>query len=348
MRVTTTVCRLAVLASVVMATPMIATGQGRGNQWVQEATLTAPDGPAGDDGADVAIDGETVVVGASRAAVGGNTSQGAAFIHTRVFGTWIPTAQLTASGGAAGDEFGYSVAIANDTIVVGARYTDVNGKSDQGAAYVFTQTSGMWTQTAVLTAPNGAAGDYFGTAVAIDGNTIVVGAEWSAGCVGEPPCGGFRATGTAHVFTEADGVWTEAATLAASNGHSGGFFGKSVGIDGNTIVVGAWGTGGSGAAYVFTRTGSAWTETAELSGATDGFGWSVAIDGGTVVVGAPNFDTGALQNFVPPEGEVGTRLVSSVFFGPQAYVFTQTGCAWTETATLVAPSDWFAPAFGRS
>ncbi|MPZ21839.1 MAG: hypothetical protein GEV06_28780, partial [Luteitalea sp.] len=128
--------------------------------FVEQAKLTASGGAALDHfGSSVAIDGSTVVVGALFADVGGTTNQDAAYVLTRVGDTWTQTAQLTASGGAAGDLFGRSVAINGNTAVVGAPYADVDGNSGQGAAYVFTEAGGNWIQTAQLTASNGSGGD---------------------------------------------------------------------------------------------------------------------------------------------------------------------------------------------
>ena len=97
------------------------------------------------------------------------------FLHTPE-PAWTEQAKLTASDGAELDFFGSSVAIAGDTIVVGARLDDVNGITDSGSAYVFTRTGTTWTEQAKLTASDGAAADFFGTSVAIAGDTIVVGA----------------------------------------------------------------------------------------------------------------------------------------------------------------------------
>ena len=128
------------------------------------------------------------------------------------------------------DNFGDSVAIAGDTIVVGAPGDDDNG-SDSGSAYVFTRTGTTWTEQAKLTASDGAADDYFGSSVAIAGDTIVVGAsgdddEW-------------QCSGSAYVFTRTGTTWTEQAKLTASDGAANDHFGGSVAIAGDTIVVGS-------------------------------------------------------------------------------------------------------------
>ena len=147
-----------------------------------------------------------------------------------------------------GDYFGNSVSISGNTVVVGAPL-GVNG--DQGAAYVFTEPALGWkdnTETAELTASDGAGADYFGTSVSISGNTVVVGAYGVNG-----------SQGAAYVFTESGSGWVStsmAAKLTASDGASGDTFGYSVSISGNTVVVGAYsatvnGNSNAGAAYVF-------------------------------------------------------------------------------------------------
>ncbi|GIW41370.1 MAG: hypothetical protein KatS3mg076_1947 [Candidatus Binatia bacterium] len=154
---------------------------------------------------------------------------------------FVRQAELTASDGAAGDFFGYSVALDGDTMVVGARFDDIGANTHQGSAYVFVKPGTGWvdmTETAKLTASDGAAGDEFGRSVAISGDTAVVGAPGK---------------GSAYVFVEPATGWagnlTETAKLTASDG-VGGF---SVAIDSDTVVVGAPGYESGGSAYVFVR-----------------------------------------------------------------------------------------------
>jgi hypothetical protein len=166
----------------------------------QTAKLTASDG-ATDDllGFSVAVSGATIVAGAPPATVGGNSFQGAAYVFVKPTGGWADatqTAKLTASDGAAGDSLGYSVAASGGTIVAGAIGATVSGHSGQGAAYVFVKPEGGWadaTQTAKLTASDGAAGDTLGVSVAVSGNTIV------AGALGATVSGHSR-QGAAYVF----------------------------------------------------------------------------------------------------------------------------------------------------
>ncbi len=323
---------------------------GPPSTFVQEAKLTASDGAAGDAfGCVLSISGNTMVVGSPYATVGGSSKQGAAYVFTESGSTWTQIAKLTASDGAADDEFGWGVSINGNTVVVGAPNATVGGNSGQGAVYVFTEPGSGWanmTQTAKLTTSDGAANNWFGLSVSISGNTVVAGADYD------------YAVGTndyqvaAYVFTEPNSGWanmTQTAKLTASDGASqnpwgvGSFSGPSVSISGNTVVVGApSATVGSnseqGAAYVFTEPGSGWenmTQTAKLT-ASDGaaddlFGWGVSISGNTVVVGADNATVG---------GNSGQGA---------AYVFTEPGSGWanmTQTAKLTASDGAVYDEFG--
>ena len=194
--------------------------------------------------------------------------------------------KLTADAAAAGDSFGWSVAIAGNTVVVGA-YQYNNGGS--GAAYVLRTTDGGATygQVAKLTAADAAAYDSFGYSVAIDGSTVVVGAHAKN-----------SGRGAVYVFRTSDGgaTYAEVAKLTASDAAASDNFGYSVAIAGATVVIGASSDAdagsSSGSAYVFqtSDSGATYGQVAKLTAsdaaAGDYFGWSVAVDGSTVVVGA--------------------------------------------------------------
>ena len=294
--------------------------------FVQQGKLSASDGAAQDDfGRSVAISGDTIVVGAYRDDVGSNADQGSVYVFTKPTGGWATgteTAKLTASDGAASDQFGFSVAIASDTIVIGADLDNVGSNMDQGSAYVFTKPAGGWatgTETAKLTASDGAASDFYGYSVAVSSDAIVVGAY-------RDNVGSNADQGSAYVFREPAGGWatgTETAKLTASDGAATDFFGRSVAIASDTIVVGAdlddVSGANQGSAYVFAEPAGGWvagTETAKLT-ASDGaeadqFGYSVAIASDTIVVGAyrddidANFNTGSAYVFAKPAGDWAT------------------------------------------
>jgi hypothetical protein len=305
-----------------------------GETWIEQAKLTPSDGVPGDRfGWSVAISGDTIVVSAMWDDVGIHVDQGSAYVFTRTAGTWTEQAKLTASDGAPLDEFGFSVAVSGDDVIVGAKsLAEEFGVPPQGSAYVFARTSGSWTQQKKLTASDGVVGNGFGFRVGLDGDTAVVGAVTDNG-----------GQGSAYVFTRTGGDWTEQKKLTASDGVAADAFGFWVGLDGDTIVVGDPSDDGQGSAYVFTRTGGEWTEQERLT-ASDGagraanppngdfFGRSVAVSGDTVVVGAQSDDVG--PNNTDSQGS--------------AYVFKRTDGIWSEKAHLTAADGTEGDLFGVS
>ena len=322
----------------------------------------------------VAVSGDTVVVGASHEdsnATGANGDQadnsagdaGAAYVFVRSGTTWTQQAYLKASNTELRDYFGTSLAISGDTVVVGAPFessnaTGVNGDqadnsaTGSGAAYVFVRTGTTWTQQAYLKASNTELRDYFGTSLAISGDTVVVGASSedssATGVNGDQADNSASFAGAAYVFVRSGTIWTQQAYLKASNTDAGDYFGTSVAISGDTVVVGAsredsnaTGVNGannnsaidSGAAYVFVRSGTVWTQQAYLkasnTGVRDGFGQSVAVSGDTVVVGA----YGEASNAT---GVNGNGANNSATGSGAAYVFIRTGTTWTQQAYLKA------------
>jgi len=275
--------------TVVIGAPYAGTGGAvyvlRASDGAELAKLTASDAAAGDlFGSSVAIDGSTIVVGAPSDDDGGSNSGSVYVFEKSTWGTYDQVAKLTASDAAANDLFGSSVAIDGATIVIGA-----SSAGTGGAVYVFRTSDGgaTYDEVAKLTAADAAVEDTFGLSVAIAGDTIVVGAY------GDDDGG--SASGSAYVFRTTDGAtYVEVAKLTASDAATADRFGRSVAIDGNTIVVGAdqYYSSGSGSAYVFLTTddGTTYVEVAKLTAsdaaAYDRFGISVAIDGATIVVGA--------------------------------------------------------------
>ncbi|MGH8426788.1 MAG: FG-GAP repeat protein [Gammaproteobacteria bacterium] len=300
--------------------------------WMEQQKVTADDGGDLDHfGTSVAVVGDTALVGAPEATVGGNFGQGAAYVFTNSNGTWTQTAKLTANDGATYDYFSTSVALDGATALVGAQM----GLEGPGAAYVFTESNGTWTQTAKLTASDGAFNDQFGTSVALDGTTAIVGAYCAPYDTGTLQCG----PGAAYVFDESGGIWSQAQELTASDGNSGDQFGNSVALVGATALVGAplangLGNSRQGAAYVFDKSGGAWSQTQKLlanDGAPeDNFGFSVVLDGATALIGAPYATIG--EN--PDQGAV--------------YVFAESGGTWAQTAKLTASDGTANYVFGSS
>jgi len=277
-------------------------------------------------------------------------------------------AYLKASNTDGGDLFGNSVAIAGDTVVVGAPREDSNATgvdgnqsdnsaTDAGSAYVFVRDgAGNWSQQAYLKASNTDGGDLFGDSVEIAGDTVVIGAPLeesnATGVNGDQSDNSASRAGAAYVFVrDGAGNWAQQAYLKASNSDGGDFFGSSVAIAGNFVVVGAVGEASSatgvngneadnlapfaGAAFVFVRDGSGtWSQQAYLKAsnteAFDIFGFSVAIVGDTVVVGAEREDSIAT-------GVGGDQNDNSAGEAGAAYVFVRDGAGnWSQQAYLKA------------
>src|SRR6266511_232527 len=194
----------------------------------------------------VAIDGDTTVVGAPLDSAA-NTNAGAAYVFVRTAGAWVEQAKLTASDAGLNAEFGNAVAISGNTIVVGAHADPADG-IQSGAAYVFVRTGTTWAQQAKLRAPDSAVGKQFGAAVALDGETVAVGA------IGDDD-GAFKA-GAVYGLNRSGGTCSQQAKLLSNDPRSGNALGFSVSLGGDTLVAGSpfdedIGAIDSGAVYVF-------------------------------------------------------------------------------------------------
>jgi len=304
-----------------------------GGVWTLQQKLTASDGAANDSfGNSVAISGETVVVGSPGDDIGARLDEGSAYVFTRSGAVWTEQQKLIAGVGEARDQFGVSVAISGDTAVVGAFTDGVGSNPGQGSAYVFTRSGVDWLLQEKLIAIDGAANDFFGISVALEGDTVVVGAQTA-------DIGPNADQGSAYVFTRSGALWTLQQKLTANDGAAGDLFGRRVAISGDTLVVGtAFDDVGTavdqGSAYVFTRSGALWTLQQKLTAgdgaAGDRFGHSVALSGDTLVVGADSDDIGA-------------NLLQG-----SAYVFTRSGAVWTEKKKLTASDGAAGDGFGNS
>ena len=334
----------ALFAFVLLAAPSLALS---GVVWPQQAELQASDGAQYDNfGFSVGVSGDLAVVGSPYDDNVGGTDAGSVYVYLRdpVLGTWTLNAKLVASDGAAFDDFGYSVAISGNTILVGAPFDDNAGGANAGSAYVFIKNpvTGIWTLTTKLLASDGASSDEFGTSVAIDGDNAVIGAPLHSK---DPLLANVE--GAAYVFVRDPPTesWSQQAELFASDGGVEDAFGTSVAISGGTVVVGAPFNDRTfffdvGAAYVFVwcpETGT-WEQQTKLS-ASDGaefddFGTSVGISGDTAIVGAPfHSKDPLLQN---SEGAAYV-FVRDVWLG-----------VWTEQAKLTASDAAPVAYFGTS
>lgn len=296
--------------------------------WTQQQELLPGGIAANDDvGRAVAIEGDLAVVGSRLEDLSGtNTNEGAVFVFRRSGSTWSQIAMLVASDGALNDRFGHAVAISNGTIVVSAIGDDVTF-GDEGSAYVFEQTGPTtWTQTAhLLPVPDfvgqNTVGENFGESVAIDGNTIAIGARSDNDAAGV-------VRGSVYSFQDTGSGWTALPPqkIRASDGLSGDRFGFDVAIHVNRIVAGApfddTAASNDGSVYVFDRPSNAspFAEVAKIvaggdASLDDEFGTSVAVEGSTILVGAQK------------EGGNGA-----------AYVFTGGGAVWSQQAKLLPTS----------
>ena len=282
--------------------------------WSEQAELVASDAGFSDfAGQSVDIDGDFAVMGSPFDDDGGGAS-GSVYVFQRVGTTWTEFAKLTASDAAAGDQFGFDVAMDGDTIIVGAPFADTAASEiDAGAVYIFEFSGGAWSQTQKITNDpdfTGAAdqaGARFGFSVDIDGDAAVVGADFDLVSAGFSP-------GTASVLRETGGVWATEQKLIGSDSATADEFGHSVAISGDTVVVGAdlhdLHAVDGGAAYVFDLVTildppnpptTEWQETVKLTNlvtplAADNFGEHVDIDGDTVAIGVNDRDVGGNNN----------------------------------------------------
>jgi hypothetical protein len=327
-------------------------------------------------GGNVAVRGDTAVIGATGAANVPGTSKGAAYVFRRTGGTWLEVGRLTTPDASTGSSFGTSVAVWGDTIVVGAPNDTRFGGPNAGSAFVFREVAPYeWIQVARLVG-DGLAGDTVGASVAVDGDLCVVGAP-----LDDNPNG--QNAGAAHIYRETDGEWHYIAKLIPDK--VGGIeFGHRVGVSGGTVAVSipnesVDGIFGAGAVHVYREVDGVWKKVAHLTPpepATRGqFGWSLAIEGNMIVAGA-NFEdagstnSGAAYVFRGASGEwkLSARLTASdgakndefgsdvgtngtgvvvgawlhdkpVTTGGAMYLFTETSGGWKEVAKFTASPD---------
>ena len=330
-------------------------------------------------GISVAIsdNGTTAIVGAYTEDV-----HGAAYIFTRSGSTWTQQAKLQASDRQTHDEFGWSVAISanGNTAIVGARYETVNQWSKkQGAAYIFTRSGTTWTEQQKITASDRQPYDLFGTSVAIsgDGDTAIVGADSE-----DPGGASYADAGSAYIFTRSGTTWTQQQKISASDKDDYDNFGTSVAIDhdGDTVIVGAEGAwfgtasnmGYAGAAYIFTRSGTTWTEQQKIQASDPGgveyLGKSVSIsdDGNTAIASAQSGGyiftrsgtTWSQQQKIQKScqsvaisGNGNTAILGSLYASSSAgtaYIFARSGTTWSEQNEIDASDKQSGDEFGKS
>src|SRR4030095_3574942 len=191
------------------------------------------------------ISGDTLVVGAPLDNGAGGSQQGSAYVFVRSGGVWSQQQKLEAPDAGEGDDFGLSVAISGDTVVVGAPFDDGAAGVLQGSAYIFARSDGVWSQQQKLEAPDADEEGEFGLSVAISDATVVVGSR-NDGAAGVNQ-------GSAYFFARIGEFWSQQQKLEASDAEAGDQFGFSVAISGATVVVGSTFWDSPSSAYVFVR-----------------------------------------------------------------------------------------------
>jgi len=315
----------------------------KGSVWSQQAILSNDDAGEYDTfGSSVAIAGDIAVVGAYHDDTMAGVDAGSAYVFARNGNLWYHEKKLTAKDGARYDFFGHSVAISGDTALVGSFYSDTGAGVDAGSVYVYVRDGGLWSQQAKLTAKDAVAGDMFGWAVALSGDTALIGVPWGDTAVGKD-------AGRAYVFVRNGVTWSQQAKLTADDAAVSDYFSMSVALSGDTALIGApyddiAAGNQAGCAYVFERSGTVWNQQARLT-ADDAwggelFGSSVAISGDTALIGAPEADLAG-------EADGDFYDMYDVSAGI-AYVFVRRGATWSQQAELIVDDSVPFAKFGTS
>jgi hypothetical protein len=276
-------------------------------------------------------DGTKAIVGMYGDDTGG-TDTGSAYIYTYSGGSWGSEVRIVASDAATNDGFGNSVSMSSDgtKIIVGAKG---KGGNNTGAVYIYTYSSGSWSQEAKIQAATNSGGDNFGHIVSMssDGTKVIVGAPYQDAAATN--------AGAAYIYTYSGGSWGSEVRIVAPDAQASDLFGQGVAIsgDGTKVIVGAHSeaAGGNyaGAAYIFTYSGSSWDTGTKIvaadAQAEDNFGYAVSMnsDGTRVLVGAP------YEDHINQAGA--------------AYIFTYSGSSWDTGTKIVAPDAQANDYFGK-
>ncbi len=304
------------------------TALGYGGCWLQQKLNGSDAVPNAWFGNSVSISDDVAVVAALYDAPV-TFQEGSAFVFRFNGSDWVEEQMLTASDAAEDDRFGHSAAISGNVIVVGAAYDDDAG-SASGSAYVFRYDGTSWVEEQKLTASDAGAVDFFGWAVAVDDDVIVVSAAYDDDSFGQ--------SGSAYVFRFDGTSWIEEQKLNASDPGAGDRFGHSVSASGDVVLVGSpfsdpSGVSNSGSSYVFRFDGTSWSEEQKLiasdGAVSDEFGSSVSVSMDIVLVGAPKDDDGGVNS-------------------GSAYVYRFDGASWMGEPKMTASDAEAGDDFGRS
>lgn len=296
-------------------------------QQTEKAKLVAADGMDYDWlGSSVAVSGDYAVVGAHKDDIQ-DTNEGSAYVYWFNGVYWEEQQKLIASDGENLDWFGYSVAISDNFIMVGAPKEKDSGQVQRGAVYVFELTGSSWNEVDKIT-PD--VGEGFGHSIAMSSGVAIIGAPYGDG--------NDTSSGVVYIYRNLSGNWIKEQRIWASDGAYGDDYGGAVAISGDRIVVGAYEDEDfgplTGSVYTYSFGGSQWSGERKLL-ASDGnsfdrFGESVAISGEVIVVGAKSKERG-------------------VFYWPgTAYVFRRSGSSWQEEQRLLSSDLWEFDYFGAS
>ncbi|MGH8174587.1 MAG: hypothetical protein ACREPX_15715 [Rhodanobacteraceae bacterium] len=254
--------------------------------WVQTQKLVADDGALFDNfGTAAAMYRDIAIIGAIGAMTGDSGPEGAAYVFKRAGTTWTQTQKLIADDAVAYDNFGFAAAISGNIAFVSAVTAAVEGQNGRGAVYVFARSNGTWSQVDKLTASDGASGDNFGSSIAFDGTTLLIGAPAHAN------------RGAVYAFTDVGGTWTESLTLTADDGLNGDYFGQNIALKDSSVLIAAdiatiEGDSSRGSGYLFRFAGNTWTQAHKFiasDGTVDDFlGAAIAYDGTTAILASPH------------------------------------------------------------
>lgn len=285
-----------------------------GSSWTSSPViLSSSPTVSGEFGAAIAISGSTMAVGAPRE-TGAVANSGTASIYQWNGTSWVYQRKLQAVDGTANNYYGYTIAMSGDSLIIGAP-NHLQNSSGLGAAYLHVLGDGSWPlQQKLVGELSGyaATANFYGTGAALDGDTAVLGSDYI-----DTPYG--TNSGAIYIFQRTAGVWSASTTLVAADAAANGAMGKSVAISGTTVLAGSPNHGsGTGAVYVFVRSGQNWSQQAMITapsyGSGSGFGNCLAIDGETFVTSVPNYN----------------------FASGKALVYNRTGSTWGSPIVLTS------------
>lgn len=339
--------------TLVVGAPSNSTGQSSGEvfvftrtgtRWTQQTRFTGSDSlPRDNFGIDVDISGDTVIVGALRHQIGGATQAGQAYVYLRNGTVWIEQGILRADQPQVEGTVGFAVAVDGNTALISSHLEDIAGKKNTGAVYVFGRTGSTWTRTAKLTPTDPQAEDQFGYALALAGDTALIGAPFHSVT---------QNVGALYVFTRSGQTWTQSEQVAASPltgfeaGDQGDVLGFSAALSGRTLIGGApLADGGanrnredSGLVFIYQspavgetyrQIGNALPEQNNETARDDRYGFSVALDNETLLIGIPLVD----RNNTPDTGAVVVVKITQVMPTPPTATYTYTP---TDTPTFTS------------